>query len=282
MPEYDVFEMINQVFFDLTKAEKRIAGFVLENRREPQYMSISELAEACQVAEATLTRFCRKLGLKGFNAFKLALAKAESQRLTGASKAEGAKDDLISLMTEIANQNCEAVHQTLSECDPRMVKTASELIYGARRVFCMGQGGSSILAHEAYSLFLTVTPKFSVVADAHLQSMTAALLDEKDLILYFSYSGATRDLMDLLALTEKTGTPIVLVSRFPMSPGARKATVVLKCGSNETPLRSGSVPARMAQLYIIDLLYQIYLEKDRENNHRALEESIDALSSKLL
>ena len=40
-------------------------------------MSITSLAESSGVSEATITRFCRGLGLYGYNDFKLALAKSE-------------------------------------------------------------------------------------------------------------------------------------------------------------------------------------------------------------
>ena len=43
-------------------------------------MSISELAEECGVAEATISRFCKRLGYKGYNAFKLAVANSTANR----------------------------------------------------------------------------------------------------------------------------------------------------------------------------------------------------------
>lgn len=139
-----------------------------------------------------------------------------------------------------------------------------------------------VLAYEAYSLFLTVSPKFSIAADNHLQAMTASLLNEEDVILYFSYSGATRDLLELQALCEKSGCKMILVTRFPNSPGARKADVVLRCGSDETPLRSGSVQARVSQLLVLDILYEIYITQDIREARSALELSVDAISTKLL
>ena len=49
-----------------------MADYVVLHQRETQFMSISELAEACGVAEATVSRFCQRLGYKGYSAFKLA------------------------------------------------------------------------------------------------------------------------------------------------------------------------------------------------------------------
>ena len=76
MTTQDIFETISSQYFQLTNSEKKVADYVLSHRIDAQYMSISELAEECEVADATISRFCRRLGVGGYNAFKLELAKA--------------------------------------------------------------------------------------------------------------------------------------------------------------------------------------------------------------
>ena len=75
-----VIERISAEYYQLTAAEKKVADYVTDHQRDTQIMSISDLAEACGVAEATITRFCRKLDYKGYNDFKLALAKSVASR----------------------------------------------------------------------------------------------------------------------------------------------------------------------------------------------------------
>ena len=62
MPETDIFEKISNAYYHLTTAEKKVADYVVLRQRDTQYMSISELAEACGVAEATISRFTKRLG----------------------------------------------------------------------------------------------------------------------------------------------------------------------------------------------------------------------------
>ena len=73
----NVFANISNSYFHLTVSEKKVADYVLAHKTDVQFMSISELAYESGVAEATISRFCRRLKLKGYNAFKLAVAKAE-------------------------------------------------------------------------------------------------------------------------------------------------------------------------------------------------------------
>ena len=76
MPYGDVFTRINREYYQLTGAERKIADHIMHQRHDCQYMSISELAEEANVAEATVSRFCRRLGYKGYSAFKLAAISA--------------------------------------------------------------------------------------------------------------------------------------------------------------------------------------------------------------
>ena len=74
MPMGNVFTKIDSEYYQLTSAEKKVADYASRHQQKTQYMSISELAEEAGVAEATISRFCRRLDYKGYNAFKLAVA----------------------------------------------------------------------------------------------------------------------------------------------------------------------------------------------------------------
>ena len=65
MPFGNVFEKINSEYYQLTSAEKKVADYAVIHQQKTQFMSISELAEEAGVAEATISRFCKRLGYKG-------------------------------------------------------------------------------------------------------------------------------------------------------------------------------------------------------------------------
>lgn len=252
----NVFDTISQSYYELTAAEKKAADYVLKYRDKVQYLSIGELAEESGVAEATVSRFCRRLGYKGYNAFKLAIANAGAVKLDAASdKPLRDSDDPIELARRLYAVESEAMLQTLSLLRPAELDKAVAILRDARKVLCMGQGGSMILASEAAHLFSVLDGKFIPVSDSHMQVIAAATLTGADAVLFFSYSGATRDMVDTLSVVHEQGAKIILITRFPRSPGAALADVVLQCGSNESPLQHGSVPARIAQLFLLDILF---------------------------
>ncbi|MCD7919977.1 MAG: MurR/RpiR family transcriptional regulator [Clostridiales bacterium] len=285
--EGNIFAYIGNGYYHFTAAERKVADYVLNHSTEVQYMSISDLAEECGVAEATVSRFCRQLKLKGYNAFKLALAKATVAEqgsvapvLEGQEGNIGPEDSLSELCRKIYAAQTAAIGQSMSLIRPEAVNRAVELLWTAERVYCMGQGGSLILSWQAAHLFSTVSPKFHFSQDSHLQATTAALLTERDAILFFSYSGSTKDITELMGLAKKRGASIILVTRFSKSPGAARADVVLQCGSFESPLQLSSIPAEMAQLYVVDVLYNEFIRRDPETARRNQERIAEALAEK--
>jgi len=82
----------------------------------------------------------------------------------------------------------------------------------------------------------------------------------------------------VLELAKQRGVRTVLVTRFSKSPAATLADVVLRCGSNEGPFQFGSVPAKVAQLIVMDALFQEYCNRNRSSCDRNIEDIAAAIS----
>ncbi len=285
-----IFVRISNDYYSFTVSEKKVADYVMSNKVKAQYMSISELADACDVAEATISRFCRRLNLSGYSGFKLALAKAEAAEerkyYTGHEQGpDGINEDdsVEELGKKLYSIDTAAIGQSLSFMDPDAVNEAADILWNAHKVYCMGQGGSMLLAMEAAHLFSTVSSgRFFPVGDSHLQASAASLLTGEDAVLFFSYSGSTKEVVELVDLARSKGAKVILITRFLRSPGAEESDVVLQCGSDEGPLQLGSVPARMAQLFVVDVLYHEYIMRDPVQARQCQERIAEALSQKHL
>lgn len=273
--QMDILERIHASYFQLTATERKVADFVLSQPAQVQFMSITQLAEECGTAEASISRFCRTLKLKGFNAFKIELARHSAAAGTKPVTAE--PDTVVGCAAQVGRNATEAVAQTLELIEPAQVMRAVELIEQAARVVCMGSGASMVMANECAHLFSTVTDKFCTVADSHMQMSCVATLKPGDLVILFSYSGATTNGLQVLELAKSRGIQTLLVTRFHKSPATKLADVVLRCGSNEGPFQFGSVPARIAQLVVLDVLFQEYYQ----HNQQACQEVIQTIASAL-
>ncbi len=279
----NVFETISSEYYSLTASEKKVADFALSNQGSTQFMSISDLAEACGVADATISRFCRRLGYKGYNTFKLAVANATSQYVHAENPLSGEvsqEDSLEDLCQKLYGAEVDAIAQTKELLNLNAVRDAATILRDARSVMCMGQGGSMLIANEAAHLFSTVTNKFHSIEDSHMQAIAATLMDPNDVVFFFSYSGATQEMKETLKLARQQNGKIILVTRFPNSPGAALSDVVLQCGANENALQSGSIAARVAQMYLLDVLFTEFSRRDLKQCLQNRSRIADALADK--
>ena len=274
----DILEQIRASYYQLTATERKVADFVLSQPDQVQFMSITQLADECGTAEATISRFCRSMKLKGFNAFKIELARHSASGGKAKHKEETANDTVMARSLEVGRLANDAVYQTVSLVDPGQVEKAVELIENAPHVMCIGSGGSMIMASEFAHLFSTVTGKFQAIGDSHMQMSAVATMDSRDIIVLFSYSGATTGGLQILELARTRGVKTILVTRFHKSPAASLADVVLRCGSNEGPFQFGSVPAKIAQLVVMDVVFQEYCHRNREQCEKNVESIASALS----
>ena len=261
--QHNIIERIHAAYYQLPAAEKKVADYVLAQREQIQFMSITQLADECGVADATISRFCRSLQTKGFNAFKLEMAQ-HTAPVRNQQMMPQNTETLLGRSQEVGRLAHEAVEQTIQLMQPHQVEKAVEMIEKAQRIMCFGSGSSMILAQECANMFSTITGKFYAVADTHTQISTIATMRRDDIIFLFSYSGATTSGIDMLELAKSRGIKAILVTRFRKSPAAKLADVVLCCGSNEGPYQFGSVPAKIAQLVVIDFLFQEYCHRNRE------------------
>ena len=276
------WDLLHQRQDDLTKSGRLVAEYLTHHADEAQYLSISSLAKECNVAEATVFRFCRALGFEGYHEMRIALAQANA---TGAllNQQELRPDASTASLCEHAHALfLTAINGTQNALSTEAVEKAVALMREANQVFCFGQGGSMLLANDVCARVASLTTKFRTAGDSHFQLLTASLMGPEDVVLFVSYSGATRDMMETLRTAKSAGAKVILLTHYEDSPGAALADVVLLCGAQESPLDSGSIPIKVAVLYVAEVLLLRYKLSDPEAATLAQDRTSEALTLKML
>lgn len=275
-----VILQIQATYNQLTRAEKKVADYVLQNKTGVLYMSITDLADACEVGDASVYRFCRTLGLQGYQEFKmkLSLSLSEDEERRDPS---GKDDDEETLAYRVMGMHMNAIRESYMLIDHNMFDTVVQMMEAARRIFFFGVGDSLLTAEEARNKFLRITGKVICISDPHMQSMAVSTATEEDLIIIISYSGATKDNIHVANEAKKAGVRIAVITHFRKSPLTAYSDAVLLCGAEESPLEGGSMSAKMGQLYLIDLLFQEYYARNykecRENNEKTSKAVVEKL-----
>ena len=279
----DIIALMIQEYERFTRSERKIADYVLEHQEETQYVSITDLSAQCGVAVSTVSLFCRKLKLAGFNDFKLELARAALPARAafsepGSEITEG--DSAAAVMGKVLSAVQDALNNAYHMLSEQEIIRAADLLRRAGQVVCLGQGNHSVVALAAWAQFSTTSPKFKTIQDSHMQTVVLSTLSEGDAVLYFSYSGATHELLEAVELIQNRGARLILVTRYPNSPASVYADVVLLCGPNEQPFQFGSTSALMAQLYVVEVLLSEFVRRNPEEAERNRRSVGKALTQK--
>lgn len=275
---------IQLLYNQFTKTEKKIADFVTKNAQLVLFMSITELADACRVADASVHRFCRTMGVKGYQEFKMKLSLSMAAEETAEKEADSSmqqENPLQYTLDNILESHISALKETYTLLKQEDIEKTVTMMEEAKHIYFFGIGDSLLTAKEARNKLLRITNKVSCIDDPHMQAMMASMAAREDLVFFISYSGATKDNVYVAKIAKKAGAKIVMVTRFVKSPLTNYADTVLLCGSNEGPLEGGSMGAKLSQLYIIDILFHEYYRRNlgisKENNKKTSKAVVEKL-----
>lgn len=267
MEEMNLILKIQSSYNQLTKAEKKVADYCLSHRDEIPYLSITDLADACEVGDTSVYRFCRTLKLEGYQEFKMKFSLSQNASNTITSVNINASDAVSDILAQkVLASHVSAIEETYQLLNSVELERVLDMLEQAEHVYFFGVGDSLLAAEEARNKFLRITQKVNCITDPHMQAVTASLTGEKDLVFLISYSGATRDNVQTAKIAKEKGAKVVCISHFQKSPLTAYCDAVLLCGSKEGPLDRGSMSAKAGQLYLIDLLYQSYYERNPEKS----------------
>lgn len=235
-------------------AEAAVAEFVLARPERVLQMSVSEVARDSGVGEATVIRFCRAAGYKGYQEFKLRLAQDLVEPVEFIHENISFDDATQDLVQKVFQTNQKAVEDTQRAVDPTIVEVAAKALASARRVDIYGVGYSYFSALDLKLKLVRFGLSADALGDPHLQLMAAVTLKRGDVAIGISHSGSTRDVVDALGPARKTGATTMAITNYSPSPLTRVADLVLLTASPESPLGGEVLTSRIAQLCVIDVL----------------------------
>lgn len=269
---------IQASYNQFTKAEKKVADYVVNNQEQVIFMSITDLADACKVGDTSVYRFCRTMNLQGYQEFKMKMSLSHgATRAREETEPEGKSD----MAETIMNLNISAIKETYTLLNRTELAKVLDMFAKAQRIYFYGIGDSLLTAQVAYNKFLRISSKVNCITDSHMQAMSASIASEDDLFILISYSGATKDAIHVAKLAKEAGAVVTCISHFQKSPLTSYCDAVLLCGSDESPLDGGSMAGRMGQLYLVDLLYQEYYQRHYEQCKINNEKTSGAVLNKL-
>jgi DNA-binding MurR/RpiR family transcriptional regulator len=273
---------IKSIYDSLSKTEFKIADYILTNYEKVIYMSVTELAHECNAGETSIIRFCQKLEYKGFQDFKLSLAKEnidDTTHIHGNKIAEG--NDVLSIVQQIQNNNIAAINNTAQLINFENLKLAADKIAAAEIVDIYGVGASSFTAGDLTYKLLRLGINVRNYQDNHLELMSAATLNKNSVAIGISFSGCTKDTVDTLKTAKEANAYTIAITNHLRSPITKYADVSLFTSAEETPLRSGALTSKIAQLFILDILYTVIAVQIKKKAYNNLDKTAKSVVDRL-
>lgn len=239
------------------EAEKKIADCIMEQKEAVVDMTVAELADASGTSDATVSRFCRRCGFKGFQNLKMALAKEvleERQMNLQVTNEIDRNDKAQSLQNILANKVAELT-ETVAMMDGEVLEQALQLLEQADTVQVAAMGNTIPAAIDcAFKLSQLGIRAFagSIWEGAAAQAFN---LTERDVLLIISNSGTSRRLYAMAEGAKENGAKIMLITNNGSSPLARLSDCVLITATREKLLTEEFWFSRITAMMMVEILY---------------------------
>ncbi|QDP41319.1 MurR/RpiR family transcriptional regulator [Radiobacillus deserti] len=273
-----VIQRIQSAYSSLSEKEKAIADFILEHPDTIIHSSINQVSEALKVADATVFRFCKRIGFKGYQALKIALASEVIHPIKDIHETISDEDSEETIFEKVFTSNIQALEYT--KALDQSFREAVDVLLEAEQVFFYGNGGSGIIALDGEHKFMRSGLPSHAYTDSHMQLMTAAQLTPKNVAVFISHTGSNKDLLEVLEVANESGAKTIGITNFAKTSLSKNVHVCLYTASKETEFRSEALSSRIAQLSLLDSLYISYCIKKKEQSKHALQQVREAIARK--
>jgi len=257
---------------------------VLSDPAAAKSMTSRELADACRVAESTVTRFAKEIGLDGYRELKIGIAEALS---SGGAAAPGApaslmedidpRDGAEALTDKMAERSARTLVETRKRLDPEQMRRAVDAIAGADTVLFAGAGYSGVACAAGVQRFTRMGKRCIAYADQSAILMGAAIVGARDVVIGVSNSGRTKFVLQALEAGKRSGAQTMLITSYEDAPALRYADIVLftfvKPTNEGSALFWESTASKTAQLLVLDALYACYAAKHYRRAMDSMEQT---------
>lgn len=254
----DVLRLVAARRDELTPALQRIADTIIDSPAEVVHMSTAELARQADTSDAAVSRFCRSVDVASFPELRslIAVALAHGPQPTPVSLADVQRSsDLGTIARAVRNAHVDAIDLTFAQLDIAVTAQVIEAISGARQVIGFGVGAAgAVLADLDFKLGLVGVP-VTTTTDVHRALQLTARAAAGTVAIVVSHSGDTRECLEVAQAGTEAGVTVVAITTAAGSALSRTATHTLRPVAHEPRARSGGTASRIAQLYVVDLLY---------------------------
>jgi len=253
---------IQMMYSVLSRSNRQIADYLLKPDADISDMTIGEFAQALGVSAATVVRFCRTLGYRGFAEMKVRLSDG-AQDTDQLFEPIAFKDTVGSIRQKVIALNKREMDDLNKSLKDELLIRVSDLLLHAERIVIVSDGGSSCAGYCAYDAFTKLSLDCVHHTDPFFQLMAIRNLDVSRRCVVFAVNSSGRSVstIESLKLAREMGIPTIGVVGLPNTPSARYLDHELVTGMFDSDIYSDMTVSRIGEIGVISVLYSVIAAK---------------------
>lgn len=254
------------------ESERKIGTYIIQHTAEVVDMTVGELAQACGVSDASVSRFCKKIDMKGFHHLKITLAKEISER--GKDRDEEVSNHISvndidqSLKNILANKVTE-ITQTVSMMDTKQLHKILNLLNTAKTVQFFAVGNTIPVAIDgAFKLNQIGIPAVSGTIWETQIGYTYNMTSD-DVVIAISNSGESTAVLRALEAARSAGATTISITNSEKSSAAQLSDYHITTATREKLFLDGYCFSRVSATTVIEILY-LFLTSMRKDAYKSI------------
>ena len=261
-----VLPIIESNYKNFTPLEKTIADFFINNKEQTDF-SAKAVAKRLFVSEASLSRFAKKCGYRGYREFIYQY----EETFMGKDAAAASHTRMV------LNAYHELLNKTYSLLDEEQILRICDLLEQAERVFVCGRGNSGLAAREMMLRFVRIGVDIDAVQDADLMRIQAVFQKEGSVVIGISIGGEAKDVLYMLRESHRRGAKTILITGNNREEHREFCDELVLIPSLKYLNYGNVISPQFPILVMMDLIYSYYLKKDKFRKETMHDDTVKAL-----
>lgn len=260
----------------LSKNQKKVADFIINNLNKAAFLSVVEIGEKCGASKATVVRFAQSLGFDGFLDFRNALHRAVQIKYSHIEQFPLLADSDKETIHNIAKQEVKNINQTIDSLNLKSFKSIISLFRKSNTIYTYGQGISALMSQVFAYLLNQVAIKAEPIVGSPLSfEEKVFFIDRSDVLLVMSFPPYSKATIEAVKIAQRRFIPVVAFTDQRTSPVVTMANHSLFIQS-ENMLFTNSFAAMSMIINAITMELSIY---SREKALRFIQETNELINN---
>lgn len=253
----ELFVKIRFLLPSLPRAEKAIAKVLLENPDAITHLTLAEIAQESGSSEASIIRFCKRMGYTGYSALKEEFIRALAEGNESHAEGINMSDDMVTILKKVFQSNVQTLRDTLVLSNENYEK-ALDAILKAQSIHFFGVGDAHAVCQLAYMKFNRLGLPGSAHSDVMQQMIAAGNLTKDDVAIAISYEGRSKNVVEAMKIAKEQGATTIGITKMNKSPLLRYTDISLFIAVTDLTIGREKVTRRVADQFIMDALFLGY------------------------